>query len=68
MRRERILKWWHETFDDWGFRSMIGPSQTRNAVHGADKYARDYWKRDLEQRKQFTREQRERRRQQKSAH
>ena len=63
----RISKWWHELTNDMWFRSMIGPSQTRNAVHGADKYARDYWKRDIEQRKQYTREQRERRRQQRSA-
>lgn len=41
---------------------MIGPAQTRGAVQGCDEYAREQWKRDLERRKQFTREQRERKR------
>jgi hypothetical protein len=63
----RIKKWWHETFDNWAFRSMIGPAQTPNAVHGADKFARDGWKRDIERRKQFTRDQRERRRQERAS-
>ena len=58
----RFARWWHETFHDWFFRSMIGPAQTRNAVQGCDQQARDQWKRDLERRKQFTRDQRERRR------
>nr|WP_296076623.1 hypothetical protein [uncultured Actinoplanes sp.] len=61
--RARMAKWWHDTFDDWFFRSMIGPAQTRNAVQGCDEGAREQWKRDLERRKQFTRDQRERRRQ-----
>ncbi|MEU8611453.1 hypothetical protein AB0C29_26050 [Actinoplanes sp. NPDC048791] len=59
----RLVRWFHETFDNWFFRSMIGPAQTRNAVHGAEAYAREQWKLDLEARKRYTREQRERRRQ-----
>jgi hypothetical protein len=54
--------WWHETFHDWAFRSMIGPAQTSNAVQGCDESAREQWKRDIERRKQFTREQREHKR------
>jgi hypothetical protein len=50
------------TFRDMWFRSLIGPAQTRNAVHGADRYAREAWKRDLEARKQYSRDQRARRR------
>ena len=61
-RESRLKRWFHETFDDWFFRSMIGPAQTTNAVHGCDQSARDQWKRDLENRKRHTREQRERRR------
>jgi hypothetical protein len=61
-KRNRFLRWWHETFDDWFFRSMIGPAQTTNAVHGSGPDARAQWKRDLESRKRYTREQREQRR------
>jgi hypothetical protein len=61
-QRGRFGQWFHNTFHDWFFRSMIGPAQTENAVHGADKGARDHWKRDLENRKRHTREQRERKR------
>jgi hypothetical protein len=57
----RFMSWWHRTFDSWFFRSFIGPGQVDNAIHGADKPARDQWKRDLENRKRFTREQRARR-------
>ena len=57
-----LKRWFHETFDNWFFRSMIGPAQTRNAVHGAEAYAREQWKLDLEARKRHTREMRERRR------
>jgi hypothetical protein len=60
--RSRFNRWWHETFDDWFFRSMIGPAQVANAVQGCDQPAREQWKRDLENRKRHTREQRERRR------
>ncbi len=58
----RFASWFRETFRDWFFRSMIGPAQTRNAVHGAEREAREQWKVDLEARKRYTREQRERRR------
>ncbi|MEV6599276.1 hypothetical protein AB0M36_20845 [Actinoplanes sp. NPDC051346] len=58
----RFMRWFHKTFDDWFFRSMIGPAQTANAVHGCEQPARDQWKRDLEARKQFTRNQRARKR------
>jgi hypothetical protein len=60
--RERnwLSRWYHDTFDDWFFRSLIGPAQTGNAVQGCDEYAREQWKRDLENRKRYTREQRAR--------
>jgi hypothetical protein len=58
----RFLRWFHESFDNWFFRSMIGPAQTRNAVHGAEAYAREQWKLDLEARKRHTRAERERKR------
>ena len=67
VERSRVGVWWHDTFDDWFFRSMIGPGQVDNAVHGADKAARDQWKRDLEARKRYTQEQRERRRREREA-
>ncbi len=60
--QSRFMRWFHQTFDDWFFRSMIGPAQTENAVHGCEQPARDQWKRDLEARKQFTRDLRERKR------
>jgi len=58
-KRGRFAQWFHETFDDWLFRSVIGPAQTGNAIQGCDQDARDQWKADLENRKRFTREQRE---------
>jgi hypothetical protein len=58
----RFSRWFHETFDNWFFRSMIGPAQTSNAVHGAEAEAREQWKADLAARKRYTQEQRERRR------
>ncbi|BCY06423.1 hypothetical protein [Actinoplanes sp. L3-i22] len=58
----RIGVWFHETFDDMWFRSIIGPAQTKGAVQGCDEFAREGWKADLERRKQFTRDQRERKR------
>jgi len=58
----RFARWFHETFDDWFFRSIIGPAQTRNAIHGAEAHAREQWKLDLEARKRYTRELRERKR------
>jgi hypothetical protein len=61
-QRGRFARWLHDTFHDIGFRTLIGPAQTQNAVHGASQYARDQWKRDLEARKAYTRTQRARRR------
>ncbi|MEV6630907.1 hypothetical protein AB0M54_09160 [Actinoplanes sp. NPDC051470] len=46
--RDRFAAWFHRTFDDWFFRSFIGPAQTKGAIHGADQVAREQWKRDLE--------------------
>jgi hypothetical protein len=60
MRTGRFARWLHGTFSDMWFRSLIGPAQTHNAVHGADRYAREQWKRDLEARKRYTRDQRAR--------
>jgi hypothetical protein len=65
--RGRVRRWFHETFKDMWFRSMIGPAQTRNAVQGCDAEAREQWKRDLENRKRYTREQRERKRLERSS-
>ena len=59
VERSRWGVWWHDAFDDWFFRSMIGPGQVDNPVHGAEKEAREQWKRDIEARKRYTREQRE---------
>ena len=61
-KRSRFTRWFHQTFDDWFFRSLIGPAQTKNAVDGSGQVAHDRWKRDLEHRKRYSREQRERRR------
>jgi hypothetical protein len=61
-RGNRFTRWFHETFHDWFFRSMIGPAQTSNAVHGAETYAREQWKLDLAARKRYSRELRERKR------
>ena len=68
IERSRFGRMWHDTFDDWFFRSMIGPAQTANAVHGAGHFAREQWKRDLEQRKQYTRDQRARARRRQQPH
>ena len=57
----RFRRWFHETFDSWFFRSMIGPAQTKNAIQGCDQSARDQWKQDLERRKRYTQEQKARR-------
>jgi len=65
--RGRLSSWWHRTFDDWAFRSVIGPAQVKGAVQGCDEDAREQWKRDLENRKRYTREQRERARAARSA-
>jgi hypothetical protein len=60
-KSNRFSRWFHETFDNWAFRSLIGPAQVRGAVQGGDKEAREQWKRDLARRKQYSREQRARR-------
>ncbi|SDT65308.1 hypothetical protein [Actinoplanes derwentensis] len=64
---ERFKAWYHRTFDDWAFRSFIGPAQTKGAVQGCDEPAREQWKQDLENRKRHTREQRERKRAERAA-
>ncbi|GAA3337265.1 hypothetical protein GCM10020358_12890 [Amorphoplanes nipponensis] len=58
----RFVRWYRTTVHNWFFRSMIGPAQTSNAVHGAEAYAREQWKLDLEARKRHTRLERERKR------
>ena len=60
--QERFASWFHRNFDDMWFRTIIGPAQTKGAVQGCDEFARESWKRDLERRKQFTRDQRAARR------
>ena len=67
MPANRFKRWLYDTFHDMWFRSLIGPSQVDRAVHGADREAREQWKRDLENRKRYTREQRERKRQAREA-
>ena len=59
MPENRLKRWLYNTFHDMWFRSLIGPSQVDRAVHGADREAREQWKRDLENRKRYTHEQRE---------
>ena len=58
-RRNRLSRWFHRTFDDWFFRALIGPAQVQGAVHGAEREAREQWKRDLANRKRFSAAQRE---------
>ncbi|MEV4708529.1 hypothetical protein [Actinoplanes sp. NPDC049316] len=60
--RRSFRRWFHDTFDDLGFRALIGPAQTRGAIQGCDQPAREQWKHDLENRRRYSREQRERRR------
>jgi hypothetical protein len=60
--RIRFMRWFHETFHDWFFRSLIGPAQTKDALDGSGQVAHDQWKRDLEQRKRYSCEQRDGRR------
>jgi signal transduction histidine kinase len=60
--RSRFSGWFHRTFDDWAFRSLIGPAQVDKAVDGSGQEAREEWKRDLEHRRRYTREQHERER------
>jgi hypothetical protein len=63
----RLTRWFHDTFHDWFFRSMIGPAQVDNALQGTDKEARDQWKRSLAARKRYTQAQRERKHQAREA-
>ncbi|MEV0427730.1 hypothetical protein [Micromonospora sp. NPDC050495] len=51
----------------WVFRNLAGPSDVHGAVQGGSQQAREAWKRDLELRKQWSREQRERRRAERAA-
>ena len=60
--RSRLSSWFHRTFHDLGFRSLIGPAQVDKAVDGSGQEARDGWKRDVEHRRRYTREQHERER------
>ncbi|WP_433653351.1 hypothetical protein ACQP2C_15305 [Micromonospora zamorensis] len=47
----------------WAFRHLAGPAEgVKGAVQGGSAETRDAWKRDLAERKRFTREQRERKR------
>ncbi|SCE80782.1 hypothetical protein [Micromonospora chokoriensis] len=44
----------------WAFRHLAGPADgVRGAVQGGSAEAREAWKRDLAERKRYTREQRE---------
>jgi hypothetical protein len=45
----------------WIYNLWAGPAQVDNAVAGFSEEARQGWKRDLENRKRYSREQRERR-------
>lgn len=59
-KRRSFRRWFHDTFDDLGFRALIGPAQTRDAIQGCDRSAREQWEQDLENRRRYSREQRER--------
>ena len=61
-QHHKFGRWFHRTFDDLPFRALIGPAQTPNAVQGCDEQAREQWKHDLENRRRYSREQRERKR------
>jgi hypothetical protein len=60
-KQGRLLRWFHRTFDDWSFRYLLGPAQVSKAIDGTGPAAREGWKHDLERRKRYSREQRERR-------
>lgn len=60
--RQGFRERWRRRFADLPFRALIGPAQTRDAVQGCDAEAREQWKRDLENRRRYSREQRERKR------
>ncbi|MEU5563096.1 hypothetical protein [Micromonospora musae] len=46
----------------WAYRNLAGPAEVQGAVQGGSAMARELWKQDLENRKRYSREQRERRR------
>ncbi|MET8229235.1 hypothetical protein ABZS77_00945 [Micromonospora sp. NPDC005298] len=47
----------------WAYRYLAGPAEgVQGAVQGGSAEAREAWKRDLAERKRYSREQRERRR------
>ncbi|MDG4761160.1 hypothetical protein [Micromonospora sp. WMMD710] len=47
----------------WAYRHLAGPADgVQGAIQGGSAEAREAWKRDLAERKRYTREQRERRR------
>ncbi|MEV7329969.1 MULTISPECIES: hypothetical protein [Micromonospora] len=47
----------------WAYRYLAGPAEgVQGAIQGGSAEAREAWKRDLAERKRYTREQRERRR------
>ncbi|SCE86840.1 hypothetical protein GA0070607_2576 [Micromonospora coriariae] len=55
-------------FMRWAFRHLAGPAEgVQGAVQGGSAEAREAWKRDLAERKRYTREQRERKRAAKEA-
>ncbi|MDO3705531.1 hypothetical protein Q3W71_28070 [Micromonospora sp. C28SCA-DRY-2] len=51
----------------FAFRHLAGPPEVQGAVQGGSDQAREAWKRDLERRKQWSREQRERKRAERAA-
>ncbi|TDC39907.1 hypothetical protein E1211_02645 [Micromonospora sp. 15K316] len=46
----------------WAYRHLAGPAEVQGAVQGGSAVARELWKQDLENRKRYSREQRERKR------
>ncbi|MFC4018496.1 hypothetical protein ACFOW4_11165 [Micromonospora sp. GCM10011542] len=51
----------------WAFRNLAGPPEVQGAVQGGSTHAREGWKQDLERRKQWSLEQRERKRAEREA-
>ncbi|MFG2053971.1 hypothetical protein ACGFI9_08040 [Micromonospora sp. NPDC048930] len=51
----------------WVFKNLAGPATVDNAIQGGSRIQRDLWKEDLERRKQWSREQRERKRAEREA-
>jgi hypothetical protein len=44
---------------NWVYKHLAGPAEVAGAVQGGSPEARELWKRDLENRKRYSREQRE---------